>query len=115
VEKALQRILTVYGTQPLAYKRLIGGSSPGQGATQMLYADMKIGTKVVIAKTIDIYPLGVFLVGLTGIVSEQIGFGMWVKLDTHLDCLNEWENMIEVPAPDTDYDNITLWNHFEPA
>jgi len=54
---------------------------------------MKIGDRVRIARTIDLYPLNVYPVGLTGTVCGTADH-MQVRLDQHFGELEEWGNCL---------------------
>lgn len=62
----------------------------------MLFADMTVGLRVKTVQVIDIYPLGVFPVDLTGTVTATDGTMADVTLDQHFDVLDNWDNAIQV-------------------
>lgn len=84
----------------------------------MLLAQMTVGRRVRIVIEIDIFNLGVYPVGLTGVVSsvdddDADGICRMVKLDGHRPELNEWDNELQVWANGGDTPDVTPEN-FEP-
>lgn len=68
----------------------------------MHVSEMTEGRRVRLAKTVDIYPCGIFDAGITGTVvevSEPDALGeilLHVRLDEHRKELNEWDNKLQV-------------------
>ena len=66
--------------------------------------DMIEGLRVKIVEDIEIFPIGIFPVGLTGVVTERMddptdiqpSVLCLVKLDRHFDILNGWDNSLQV-------------------
>jgi hypothetical protein len=67
--------------------------------------DMIEGLRVKIVEDIEIFPIGIFPVGLTGVVTDvakiidddpQPSVLCLVKLDRHFDILNGWDNSLQV-------------------
>lgn len=64
---------------------------------------MKAGDKVRILRDVAPYPLGFFPAGTTGtVISTEPAYGdspiALVKLDQHFQCLDEWNNELQVYA-----------------
>jgi hypothetical protein len=74
----------------------------------MKSSEMTLGRRVRISQTIDIYPLGIFSIGLTGTVTQVAvdpdgNTPSWyVRLDEYRPELEEWDNELEVWSEDSD-------------
>lgn len=74
----------------------------------------QIGAKVRLKIDVASYPLGVFPAGTTGTVSGVIAepnpVAGLIKLDQHFECLDEWDNELQVFTPD---EGEVIWDYFE--
>ena len=67
--------------------------------------------RVCLKHAVDIYPLGVFPAGLTGTVVDVDPTSIvvfHVRLDQHFDCLNPWNNRLQIGRSGSDEVAVTV-------
>jgi len=70
----------------------------------MRYSEMTVGKRVRLANTFDIFPTGIFELGLTGTVVEHDDDMTYVLLDDYRSELDQWDNRLQVNPHYAEYD-----------
>ena len=62
--------------------------------TSWKIAMLKVGDRVRLKRDLELFPIIIVPAGDVGTVTEVQDYIVWIKLDTHYDELEEWDNNI---------------------
>jgi hypothetical protein len=67
-------------------------------AYHQAFAPYLVGRRVRLTTQHEVYPTGIFEVGLTGTVASIEDYSIWVKMDEHREEIDEWDNQLQFCA-----------------